>query len=235
MLTKEQVLQETIEQWEHVVATGQKLHMPSYYNNCPCCEYVAQLTGMGIDCYSDCPLKGLWPQGCTSSDSPYERWVSTGNPKYAQEIVNYAKSQLKVELKVGDLVTISNTEGLVSLSSLYQNRFAAPTLPASTTYKIVAIDSRVSCDRNVLIRTTDQAQRTFLHTLKYLKKFKRSQYKKNQLVRVDEMRLRYFADYDEKSAGIYCYPHGATSFTYSGSLVYWGNHRPLTPQEIEDL
>jgi len=66
-------------------------------HDCPCCEYVTQRVGelTPEQCAYLCPLKELWPQGCTCDDSPFTLWRGSLQPEqrrgYAQAIAETAK------------------------------------------------------------------------------------------------------------------------------------------------
>jgi hypothetical protein len=64
-------------------------------NDCPCCEYVnqnyptIQIGGYNIICKTVCPLRALWPNGCTYIDSPYYPYTeNNGNSNNAQKIID---------------------------------------------------------------------------------------------------------------------------------------------------
>jgi hypothetical protein len=67
----------------------------SYKYDCPCCEYVnqnyptIQIDGYSGICKTVCPLRALWPNGCTYIDSPYYPYTeNNGNSNDAQKIID---------------------------------------------------------------------------------------------------------------------------------------------------
>ena len=71
-------------------------------NQCPCCEYASTKKEgyLKIECQR-CPLLGLWPHGCMTSNTAYALWSEYSGTKQgaqeAQRIVNYTDKLLKKE------------------------------------------------------------------------------------------------------------------------------------------
>lgn len=72
------------------------------FNNCPCCHYAYVKGQADVNC-KRCPLKSLWGSldyACTTFNSAYSNWRSTGEPRYARMIVNACNDELaKYEAK----------------------------------------------------------------------------------------------------------------------------------------
>lgn len=97
-LTKKKALKICVELWtwmktqKHWTAKAKWPGWEKYgemIEHCPCCDYAER------NC-KKCPLKSFWPDGCRTSDSPYERFSEgRGTPKDAQKIINAARKELK--------------------------------------------------------------------------------------------------------------------------------------------
>lgn len=109
ILTKQQALKDCIKLWQHIAdnpmvgktrARVKVLPHKMYYNECPCCEYLAQFD-RSCGSLSTCLL--TWSEygtdyACLKSDSPYSLWVDSDSAiekqTYALEIVKLAEDAL---------------------------------------------------------------------------------------------------------------------------------------------
>lgn len=122
-LELKEALEMTIKLWDYIAdhensskssaIQGLSLNYTELLFDCPCCEYAANTkrkksyciaNGMqDSDVCQNCPLVGLWypPDSeiadlmCQHPCSPYERWCSTNETKYARDVANLARKRLE--------------------------------------------------------------------------------------------------------------------------------------------
>lgn len=114
MTRKQQALEKTGKIWDWLAKHPRQekggaysaLRLASDISNCPCCQYVKDVTHRFPECSGHiapaqsehlmrCPLVSLWPKGCCHPGSPFIRWnAGKAVAANARRIANAAKAEL---------------------------------------------------------------------------------------------------------------------------------------------